>query len=183
MAHDAHRLAVAARLVAAPQGADRPGAAQREGQGGDQGEPGRIVSEEAIITSDGKKIVKVPIRSLELPRFRFDHGRNEQRRPGPGRLEGRRRASARRRRPGPGPGQGPAAPASSRASTTTRPRSRSTSWPALVFEDLGLPNLKPKSKQRARGRDVRFTEIRKHGPDVQPRQAAHHPGEPASATP
>ena len=32
-----------------------------------------IVSEESIITSDGKKIVKVPIRSLELPRFRYDH--------------------------------------------------------------------------------------------------------------
>src|SRR5688500_8866238 len=34
-----------------------------------------IVSEEAIITSDGKKVVKIPIRSLELPRFRFDHNR------------------------------------------------------------------------------------------------------------
>src|SRR5918999_3933529 len=36
---------------------------------------GEIVSQESIITSDGKKIVKVPIRSLELPRFRFDQGR------------------------------------------------------------------------------------------------------------
>src|SRR5207237_6702674 len=36
---------------------------------------GEIVSQESIITSDGKKIVKVPIRSLELPRFRFDRGR------------------------------------------------------------------------------------------------------------
>jgi uncharacterized sporulation protein YeaH/YhbH (DUF444 family) len=31
-----------------------------------------IIAEEAIITSDGKKIVKVPVRSLDLPRFRFD---------------------------------------------------------------------------------------------------------------
>jgi uncharacterized protein len=33
-----------------------------------------IVGEEAIITADGNKIVKVPIRSLELPHFRFGHG-------------------------------------------------------------------------------------------------------------
>ena len=29
---------------------------------------GDIIAEEAIITSDGKKIVKVPVRSLDLPR-------------------------------------------------------------------------------------------------------------------
>src|SRR5919198_6653012 len=33
-----------------------------------------IVGEEAIITADGSKIVKVPIRSLELPHFRFGQG-------------------------------------------------------------------------------------------------------------
>src|SRR5215212_6854410 len=36
-----------------------------------------IVGEESIITADGDKIVKVPIRSLELPRFRFDNGRRD----------------------------------------------------------------------------------------------------------
>src|SRR5690348_18479009 len=40
-----------------------------------------IVSEEAIILSDGKKIVRVPIRSLEEYRFRYD--------PGAGRIGGR----------------------------------------------------------------------------------------------
>jgi len=40
-----------------------------------KGNLGEIVSQESIITSDGKKIVKVPIRSLDLPRFRFDRGR------------------------------------------------------------------------------------------------------------
>ncbi len=34
-----------------------------------------IVSEESIILSDGKKIIKVPIRSLEEYRFRYDPGR------------------------------------------------------------------------------------------------------------
>ena len=36
---------------------------------------GEIVAEESIILSDGKKMIKVPIRSLEEYRFRFD---NEQ---------------------------------------------------------------------------------------------------------
>src|SRR3984893_3653818 len=41
-----------------------------------------IVAEEAIITADGDKVVKVPIRSLELPHFRFRWG--DQARVGPG---------------------------------------------------------------------------------------------------
>src|SRR5712691_6118195 len=36
-----------------------------------------IVGDESIITADGSKIVKVPIRSLDLPRFRFDQGRRD----------------------------------------------------------------------------------------------------------
>jgi uncharacterized protein len=36
-----------------------------------RGNLGQIVGEEAIITADGKKIVKVPIRSLEEYKFRF----------------------------------------------------------------------------------------------------------------
>src|SRR5207302_4328946 len=36
---------------------------------------GEIVSEESIILSDGKKTIKVPIRSLDEYRFRYDPGR------------------------------------------------------------------------------------------------------------
>src|SRR5262249_57528278 len=36
----------------------------------------QVVAEEAIITAAGDTVVKVPIRSLELPRFRYDFGRN-----------------------------------------------------------------------------------------------------------
>ena len=34
-----------------------------------------IVSEESIIMSDGKRAIKVPIRSLEQYRFRYDSGK------------------------------------------------------------------------------------------------------------
>ncbi|MGZ6362693.1 MAG: DUF444 family protein, partial [Ktedonobacterales bacterium] len=36
-----------------------------------------IVSEESIILSDGKKMFKVPIRSLDEYRFRYDPGRQQ----------------------------------------------------------------------------------------------------------
>src|SRR6476646_6221990 len=36
-----------------------------------------IVSREDIILSDGKSVVKVPIRSLEEYKFRFDHGKKD----------------------------------------------------------------------------------------------------------
>lgn len=38
---------------------------------------GDVISDEAIITSDGNNIVKIPIRNLDLPRFRFDDGKSE----------------------------------------------------------------------------------------------------------
>src|SRR5256714_11856327 len=38
---------------------------------------GDIVSEESIILSDGKKMVRVPIRSLDEYRFRYDPGRQQ----------------------------------------------------------------------------------------------------------
>src|SRR3954470_24573160 len=34
---------------------------------------GQIVSEESIILSDGKKVIRVPIRSLDEYRFRYDY--------------------------------------------------------------------------------------------------------------
>src|ERR671936_403717 len=37
----------------------------------------QVVAEEAIITARGDQRVKVPIRSLELPRLRYDYGRNK----------------------------------------------------------------------------------------------------------
>src|SRR5215469_7512464 len=36
-----------------------------------------VISEESIILSDGKKVFKVPIRSLEEYRFRFDPNRQQ----------------------------------------------------------------------------------------------------------
>ena len=135
-----------------------------------------VVGEEAIITADGNKIVKIPIRSLELPHFRFRQGDQDQRRPGQRRFESRRR-----RRPGTG----------RQRARQGRRRRRSAGLDyyeaeltvdeiaALIFEDLGLPFLQPKGKQQLESEVVRFTEVRRSGADVESRQAPHHHGEPA----
>jgi uncharacterized protein len=79
-----------------------------------------VISEQSIITSDGTKIVKVPIRSLEEYKFRFGE-------PPQGGEVGQGDGGSqvgdvigRTGRPGPFPRPGRAR-ASSRASTTTRP--------------------------------------------------------------
>src|SRR5690242_16527828 len=68
-----------------------------------------IVSEENIILSDGQHIIKVPIRSLEEYRFRYDDNRGKQTGSGDGNSKvgdvlGKAGGSAQ----GPGKGKGPA---------------------------------------------------------------------------
>jgi sporulation protein YhbH len=123
---------------------------------------GEIVSEESIITSDGKKIVKVPIRSLELPRFRFDRGKKNQTGQGQGKSKvgdviGQE----------PGQGQGPGR--GKQAGETPgidyyEAEITVDELAALMFEDLGLPFLKPKGRALVESEDVRFDEVRRTGP-------------------
>ena len=125
-----------------------------------RGNLGEIVGEEAIITSDGDKIVKVPIRSLDLPRFRFDANRKDH----VGQGEGNSKvgdvlgpASS-----GQAPGRGKQAgelPGIDyyEAEITV------DELAALVFEDLRLPFLQPKGRALIPSEDVRFNEVRRRG--------------------
>src|SRR3982751_375163 len=66
---------------------------------------GSIVSNEAIILSDGKRTVKVPIRSLDEYKFRFDHRKKKH----VGQGDGKTRVGdvlARESQPGKGQGTG-----------------------------------------------------------------------------
>ena len=49
-----------------------------------------IVSEESIIMHDGRKVVKVPIRTLDEFHFRFDSGKQKHGGQGDGKQAGRR---------------------------------------------------------------------------------------------
>ncbi len=119
-----------------------------------------IVSEESIILSDGKKMVRVPIRSLEEYRFRYDPGRQQHAGEGNGKSKvGDVIAQE------PRPGKGKKGDAGKdggydyyEAEITMEELA------AMIFEDLGLPNLEQKRQQELQTEAVRFTDVRKKGP-------------------
>jgi uncharacterized sporulation protein YeaH/YhbH (DUF444 family) len=119
-----------------------------------------IVSEESIILSDGKRVLKVPIRSLEEYRFRYDF--NKQQHSGQG--DGESQVGdviARDPRPGRGrrgeAGEEPGVDYYEAEITLDE-------LAALIFEDLGLPNLEEKKLAEMESEAVRFTDVRKVGP-------------------
>jgi uncharacterized protein len=125
-----------------------------------KGNLGGIVGEESIITSDGKRIMKIPLRSLDLPKFRFDDGKRDHTGQGNGDSQvgdvvGQDGQSA---QPGRGsqPGEIPGVDYFEADITVDE-------LAELVFEDLGLPYLKPKSHQEIVSEEVRFDEIRRKG--------------------
>jgi sporulation protein YhbH len=118
-----------------------------------------IVSEESIILSDGKKVIKVPIRSLEEYRFRYDPGRQPQ----AGQGDGNSKVGdvvAHEPRPGKGKkgdaGRDPGYDYYEADITLDE-------LAAMIFEDLGLPNLEEKRQAELESEAVRFTDVRKKG--------------------
>jgi sporulation protein YhbH len=120
-----------------------------------------IVSEQAIITTDGRKIVKVPIRNLEEYRFRFDDEDGE----GSGAGDGDTKVGdvLDRMGQGRGPGRGPGA-GDEPGIDYYEAEVTIDDLAALLFEDLHLPNLTPKRLQELESEHVRFSDIRRSGP-------------------
>lgn len=119
-----------------------------------KGDLQHIISDEAIITSDGKKIVKVPIRGLDLPRFRFNTGGNQ----GIGQGEGKD-----------GNGQGQQGPGKGRQAGDQpgidyyEAEITIDELAEMLFEDFQLPNLQPKTSEKLTEETYRFNEISKKG--------------------
>ncbi|MBX6396162.1 MAG: DUF444 family protein, partial [Alicyclobacillaceae bacterium] len=67
-----------------------------------------LITEESIIMTDGRQIVKVPIRSLDEYRFRFNYEKQAQGGTGDGKVKAGD-VLARDGQPGQGPGAGPGA--------------------------------------------------------------------------
>lgn len=119
-----------------------------------------IVAEEAIITSDGNKAIKVPIRSLELPHFRYDPNRKDN----VGQGNGDSEVGDVLGQPGqPGPGQGRGA-GDQPGFDYFEAEITIDELADLIFEDLGLPNLEQKQSQQLESTVTRFNDIRKTGP-------------------
>jgi len=120
-----------------------------------------IIAEESIITSDGKRLVKVPIRSLEEYRFRFDPNQGDKVGQGDGDSQvgdviGK----------GPGGDKGGEGKQAGDQPGVDFFEAEVTvdDLAELIFEDLGLPDLRPKATQDIPSDTVKFTEVRKKGP-------------------
>lgn len=121
-----------------------------------------IIAEESIITSDGKRLIKVPIRTLEEYRFRFDPNQGQRVGQGDGDSEvgdviaqgpGSKKGAGKGAQPGQEPGVD-----YYEAEVTVDDLAE------LIFADLGLPDLRPKATREVESEEVRFTEVRKKGP-------------------
>ncbi|HVF49362.1 MAG TPA: sporulation protein YhbH [Pyrinomonadaceae bacterium] len=123
---------------------------------------GSIVSNEAIILSDGKRTVKVPIRSLDEYKFRYDYRKRKQVGQGDGKTkvgdvigrEGQGQASGQG-----GTGQG----GQGGGAEYYEAEVDIDELAALIFEDLQLPFLEEKAKKAVEAQTTRFNEIRRTG--------------------
>lgn len=128
-----------------------------------------IVSREDIVTSDGEKLVKVPIRGVELPRFRFDPyldqhvGQGDEGTRGQGAGAGRTKPGTVLGRAGAGSGkeagQEPGFDYYEAEITVDE-------LVELAFEDLALPDMEEKGKEQASVTSIRYDTIRKVGPQA-----------------
>lgn len=121
---------------------------------------GSIVSSESIILSDGRKRVRVPMRSLDEYKFRFDHRKRKHVGQGDGKTKvgdviGRENLQGQ----GAGPGQAGDQPGQDYYEAEVD----IDDIAALIFEDLQLPFLEEKARQAVQSRTTKFTEIRRVG--------------------
>jgi len=122
---------------------------------------GSIVSNESIILSDGKRTVKVPIRSLDEYKFRYDYRKKKHVGQGDGKTQvgdviGRESDSQQ------GPGKGPGA-GDSAGQDYYEADVEIDDIAKLIFEDLHLPYLEEKAKRAIPSKTTKFTEIRRSG--------------------
>ncbi|HKR01162.1 MAG TPA: sporulation protein YhbH [Pyrinomonadaceae bacterium] len=123
---------------------------------------GSIVSNEAIILSDGKRTVKVPIRALDEYKFRFDYRKRKQVGQGDGKTRvGDVIAREGQRGQGGGTGSGPAG--HDAGGEYYEAEVNIDEIAALIFEDLQLPFLEEKAKKAIQAKTTQFNEIRRTG--------------------
>ncbi|MHB1132456.1 MAG: sporulation protein YhbH [Chloroflexota bacterium] len=119
-----------------------------------------IISEEAIISSDGKRTVKVPVRSLELPHFRFDPNKNRQTGQGGGKAQEGQQGNEEGQTTGPGRGKGAGEQPGIdyfEADVTV------DELADVLFEDLSLPFLENKGGQEMETQQIQYNDLRKSG--------------------
>jgi len=116
----------------------------------------KYMSNGELIGRQGKELVSIPVPEIELPHFRFGNGRGGVGQ-GPGDV---------------GTSLGPGRPGDGRGPAGDQPGNHILEVELtlqelveLLGEELGLPRIQPKSKNRVEGDVTRYTGLRRVGPE------------------
>jgi sporulation protein YhbH len=121
-----------------------------------------IVSDESVITSSGDRLIKVPVRSMNQYRFKYNYDKQERAGQGPGESqEGQviaKDGTPAKAAPGKGKGAGDQAGEDYFEAVMSVDE-----LGELIFEDLGLPHLDPKKQPDLTARKYKWEDVRKKG--------------------
>lgn len=121
-----------------------------------------IVSSEPIITSDGKRVIRVPIRSLNEYRFRY--ASDKQERAGSGQGNSQKGQVIAKDPSGQQQGAGKGKQAGEEAGEDWFEALLTVDeLGELLFEDLQLPNLDPRKQPDLTSKQYQWEDVRKHG--------------------
>jgi uncharacterized protein len=122
-----------------------------------------LVTEESIIMHDGRQIIKVPIRSLDEYRFRYNFNKGQHGGQGDGNSKvGDVLAKDGKGQQQKGPGQGEGA-GDQPGVDYFEAEVSIEEIEKLLFGDMELPNLQRKQNDEITTTDIRFNDIRKKG--------------------
>src|SRR5690606_15799910 len=118
-----------------------------------------LISEESIIMSDGKQVVKIPIRSMEEYRFRYNFQKSKHVGQGDGKSKvGDILASESPKQAGKGKGAGDQAGVDYYEAEVSVEELES-----ILFSEMELPRMKPKEQENIKVEQIRFNDVRKKG--------------------
>ncbi len=117
-----------------------------------------LIAEEAIITSDGQKRVRIPLRYLE--QYRFKYGQPQQE--GVGQGEGKK-GDVLGQRTGNGNGPGSGMPGDQPGELTYEVEVPLDDLAAMMLADLALPWLEEKPERSVDTKTYRYTDVRRRG--------------------
>lgn len=119
-----------------------------------------LVTDESIILSDGKQIVKVPIRSLDEYRFRYNYNKSKHVGQGDGDSQVGDVLGVDPSAAGAGKGEGAG---DQPGEDIYEAEINMEELEAMLFEQLELPHLQDKPKDKLVHTDIAFNDIRKKG--------------------
>ncbi|WP_342420401.1 sporulation protein YhbH [Paenibacillus sp. FSL E2-0178] len=122
-----------------------------------------LVSEESIIMPQGDKVIKVPIRSLDEPKFRYNYQNEPQVGQGKGGTQVGDVIGQSGQGDAEGPGKGGHEAGDQPGEDYYEAELTIDELAELVFEDLQLPRLKPKAAPDMMIDDIRFDDVRRQG--------------------